>query len=226
MDLYDILFSSSIGKKTGRFITKDGRVILIGGPSSGGGSSISTTTFNPSNAVTNAITDYTNLVDYTKKPMLDLIERNDVGLQELSDYTASQLQEAGYEKLHGIHLTQYPGEINLDQINGQVIDINDVFSLSTGEGPQEYSKYRYEIKLSDIPLDRVIAHSGITPELFPISSENEFITRRMRAKVTSINNDNPDRTIIHLRWVNDNTPLQAGIDKSDPDWWRAFLVKD
>jgi len=42
MDLYDTLFNLLIDKKAGRFITKDGRVIFIGGPGSGGGSATST----------------------------------------------------------------------------------------------------------------------------------------------------------------------------------------
>ena len=38
MDVYEALFGDKDeGKKAGQFITKDGRVIFIGGPSSGGG---------------------------------------------------------------------------------------------------------------------------------------------------------------------------------------------
>ena len=172
----------------------------------------------PENLTKNAILAYTKLSDYSSKDLKDLIGTKDY--ENFKKNTQKELSKIYDKELQGSHLTQNI-KADPDKIN-QVIEFDDVFSLTEGVGPKEYENYKYEIVISGIPISKVIAHSKVNPELFPLASEQEFITEKLKIKINRIY---PDERKVHATVISDDTPLGGGVDMNEPDWWKAFLVK-
>jgi len=205
-------------------------VVLKGGPGSGhfghkgipghqGGSLPSDSLY--TSVLTDAVVNYTNLVDYSKSDLVNIL--NSGSMDAFINDTQSGLKRLGINSVLGVHRTQNLSGVVNPYVVGQVIEIDDVFSMSEGSGPKEYSKYRYKI-IANIPVSKIIVSSKITPELFPIKSEQEFITRRMKLRLGEIDLEQ-DIVTIHAAVVSDDTPVGGGVDKTDPDWWKYFRVE-
>ena len=154
-----------------------GRPGSVGGSVSGG---VHVAITNPleSKIMQRAITEYTNLVDFSANKLKAIM-----GSEEqiaFSKATQKALKEQGISEIRGIHRTQYIDEFLLDY--KKELDIRDVFSFSEGEGPREFRNYKYKIVVS-VPNSHIIASSRVTPSLFPIKTEKEFIVSKMKLKV-------------------------------------------
>jgi hypothetical protein len=173
--------------------------------------------------VESAILDYTQLTDYSKSSLINILNSDE--MQSFAKETQDDLRNLGINFVSGSHKTQHlPKEVDVDAV-GQVIKIDDVFSISTGAGPHEYSKYLFDIRISNIPVSKILVSSKITPKLFQVGSEQEFITKGMKLKLGEINFDG-DVTRINAVVVPDDTPLGGGVSKNDTDWWRQYSVKE
>ena len=204
-------------------------VVLKGGPGSGHyghkgipghqGGSLPKDNYS---GVESAILEYTQLSDYSKSSLVSILDSDE--MHSFVKKTQDGLRNLGIKSVLGSHRTQYlPVGVDSDVV-GQVIEIKDIFSLSTGVGPKEYSGYLFDIRIN-VPVSKILASSKITPELFHIKSEEEFITKGMKLRLGEINFEE-DIVRISATVVPDDTPLGGGVNKNDPEFWKYFSVKE
>lgn len=143
--------------------------------------------FVPSANLQQAFSSYTQLTDFTKTGLLELLDTPE--MKELSRYTQEKLKEKR-PNLWVSYKTQNLSNYQLQK--GAEINRGDASSWTYGQGPREYRNYQYEV-IANLPHNKVLASAEITPDLFSIPSEKEIISKSTRLKVTSVQKRTDDK---------------------------------